>query len=94
MNMNQIIKPVAAMYVKNENQRKQCRSVDMMGRVTSMFEIGQSTFQVLFVLLLGAAADLFSFREAIITAALFMLILSCIFCAVLWKPEKEEAFDE
>ncbi|WP_404407008.1 MFS transporter [Jeotgalibacillus malaysiensis] len=68
--------------------------VDIMGRVTSVFELGQSAFQVLFVLLLGAAADLFSLREAIVTAALFMLILSCVFCAFLWKPGKEDAFAE
>ncbi|MBM7578715.1 MFS transporter [Jeotgalibacillus terrae] len=68
--------------------------VELMGRVTSVFELGQSAFQVLFVLLLGAAADFFSLREAIVTAALLMLILSCIFCAFLWKPGREETFAE
>ncbi|WP_052473980.1 MFS transporter [Jeotgalibacillus alimentarius] len=68
--------------------------VELMGRVTSVFELGQSAFQVLFVLLLGAVADFFSLREAIVTAALLMLILSCVFCAFLWKPGREEAFVE
>ncbi|TFE02375.1 MFS transporter [Jeotgalibacillus salarius] len=66
--------------------------VDMMGRVTSVFELWQSALQILFVLLLGVAADLFSLREAIITAALLMLILSCFFCVFLWKPGREAAF--
>ncbi|TFE00856.1 MFS transporter [Jeotgalibacillus sp. R-1-5s-1] len=68
--------------------------VEIMGRVTSVFELIQSAFQVMFVLLLGLAADFFSLREAIVTASLLMLVTASAFSMLVWKPGYQRAFVE
>ncbi|QDP41545.1 MFS transporter [Radiobacillus deserti] len=62
--------------------------VEIMGRVTSIYQLIQSAAQVIFILVTGFAADLVSLRLTIITLALVMLSLSIIFSFSVLKPNK------
>ncbi len=62
--------------------------VEIMGRVTSIYQLIQSAAQVIFILVVGFAADLISLRLTIITMALVMLFLSIIFSFSVLKPNK------
>ncbi|WP_026691001.1 MFS transporter [Alteribacter aurantiacus] len=53
--------------------------VKVMGRVTSIFQLIQSVFQVVFILAIGITADLMSLRLTIVTLALIMLISAFVF---------------
>ncbi|OZM56318.1 MFS transporter [Lottiidibacillus patelloidae] len=62
--------------------------VEIMGRVTSIYQLIQSAAQVVFILVTGFVADLISLRLTIITMALVMLFLSIIFSLSVLKPSK------
>ncbi|MBP1950876.1 MFS transporter [Virgibacillus litoralis] len=62
--------------------------VEIMGRVTSIYQLIQSAAQIVFILVTGFAADLISLRLTIITMALVMLFSSIIFSFSVLKPNK------
>ncbi|MCP3033583.1 MFS transporter [Halobacillus sp. A1] len=69
-------------------------SVDIMGRVTSIYDLIQSIIQVIFILAIGIAADLVSLRLTIITLALVMFISSITFSILVLKPNKKSFYQE
>src|SRR5690625_4709793 len=52
--------------------------IDIMGRVTSIYQLIQSAVQVVFILLIGFLADLVSLRLTLVILALAMLFASLI----------------
>ncbi|MHA6252244.1 MFS transporter [Oceanobacillus sp. CAU 1775] len=68
--------------------------VEIMGRVTSIYQLIQSSIQVVFILMIGLAGDLISLRLTIVTLALIMLISSIIFSFSVLKPEKTSYYLE
>ncbi|MYL34970.1 MFS transporter [Pontibacillus yanchengensis] len=62
--------------------------VEIMGRVTSVFQLIQSAVQVLFILATGLVADLISLRITIIALAVVMLVSSIIYSVLVLKPNK------
>ncbi|UOQ86589.1 MFS transporter [Gracilibacillus salinarum] len=69
-------------------------SIDIMGRVTSIYQLIQSAMQVIFLFVIGVTADLFSLRLTIVTLALVMLVLSIIYSVSVLKPNKKSFFRE
>lgn len=59
--------------------------VDIMGRVTSIYQLIQSALQVFFILVIGIAADIVSMRLTIIILALLMFLSSCLFVFAILK---------
>lgn len=68
--------------------------IDIMGRVTSIFQLIQSAIQVLFILIIGVIADLVSLRLTIVVLALVMLVSSLIFAVSVLKPNKMDFYRE
>ncbi|MEC5424774.1 MFS transporter [Virgibacillus sp. C22-A2] len=68
--------------------------VEIMGRVTSIYQLIQSSVQVVFILMIGLAGDLISLRVTIVTLALIMLISSIIFSFSVLKPDKTSYYLE
>lgn len=68
--------------------------VEVMGRVTSIYQLVQSAIQVIFLLAIGVAADLVSLRLTIVTLALVMLLSSFIFSISVLKPNKKPFYQE
>ncbi|HEY4602313.1 MAG TPA: MFS transporter [Cerasibacillus sp.] len=69
-------------------------SVEVMGRVTSIFQLIQSVIQVVFILAVGFAGDLVSLRVTIVSLSLVMLLLSSVFSYVVLKPAKKIFYQE
>ncbi|MFC7321531.1 MFS transporter [Halobacillus campisalis] len=69
-------------------------TVDIMGRVTSIYDLIQSALQVIFILVIGIAADLVSLRLTIVTLALVMLLVSFIFSISVLNPNKKRFYQE
>lgn len=68
--------------------------VEVMGRVTSIYQLIQSAGQVVFILAIGIIADVVSLRYTIVTLAIAMLIASMAFLYFLLKPSKHVYFEE
>lgn len=68
--------------------------VEVMGRVTSIYQLAQSAIQVIFILAIGVAADLVSLRLTIVTLSLVMLLSSFIFSISVLKPSKKPFYQE
>src|SRR5690625_257489 len=68
--------------------------IDIMGRVTSIYQLIQSAVQVVFILLIGFLADLVSLRLTLVTLALAMLFASLIFSVSVLKPNKKLYYRE
>ncbi|WP_144461317.1 MFS transporter [Siminovitchia fortis] len=68
--------------------------VDVMGRVTSIFQLIQSAVQVVFILAIGITADLVSLRLTIVVLALFMLISAIIFSISVLGANKKSFYRE
>ncbi|WP_249872179.1 MFS transporter [Oceanobacillus saliphilus] len=68
--------------------------VEIMGRVTSIYQLIQSAVQVVFILAIGFAADIISLRLTIITLALIMLVSSIIFSFSVMRPNKRFLYQE
>lgn len=66
--------------------------VEIMGRVTSIFQLIQSAAQVAFILAIGIIADSFSLRFTIVTLAIIMLFSAIVFSILVWKPDKKEYY--
>ncbi len=69
-------------------------SVEIMGRVTSVFQLVQSAIQIIFILAIGVLADLVSLRLTIATLALVMMLSSFIFSILVLKPNKQSFYQE
>lgn len=75
--------------------------IRVMGRVTSIFGLIQSVFQIFFILLIGFLADWISLKLTIGSLAVLMLLLAVVYTiAVLnprhsgWYEEEEESSEE
>lgn len=68
--------------------------VNVMGRVTSVFQLIQSVIQVLFILIIGIAADLISLRSTIITMSFVMFLSSIVFIVAIINPKKKDYYTE
>jgi MFS family permease len=68
--------------------------VEIMGRVTSIYQLIQSAIQVVFILVIGFVADIVSLRLTIITLALVMLLSACIFSFLVCKPNRKLFYQE
>lgn len=68
--------------------------IEVMGRVTSIYQLIQSAIQVIFILAIGVVADLVSLRMTIVTLALVMLVASIIFSVSVLKPDKQGFYRE
>lgn len=67
---------------------------DIMGRVTSVFQLFQSLLQIIFVLLVGTIAEIIPLRITIISLSLGMLVVALITMANIGKKSKTEFFSE
>lgn len=68
--------------------------VNVMGRVTSIFQLIQSVGQITFILSIGIIADLVSLRLTIVVLATLMFSLSIMFSIVILKENKKEFYQE
>lgn len=68
--------------------------IEVMGRVTSIYQLIQSAIQVIFILVVGIVADLISLRFTIVTISLIMLLSSLIFSISVLKPNKKSFYRE
>lgn len=68
--------------------------VEVMGRVTSIYQLVQSIIQVIFILGIGFLADFVSLRITIVTLALVMLLSSIIYSVLVLKPNKKKFYQE
>ncbi|UTR07282.1 MFS transporter [Alkalihalobacillus sp. LMS6] len=66
----------------------------MMGRVTSIFQLGQSMGQIILVLLTGLIIDLFSLRVTIVVLALSLMLVALLFSVVVLKKRNQVYFME
>ncbi|MUK89967.1 MFS transporter [Ornithinibacillus sp. L9] len=66
----------------------------VMGRVTSMFQLIQSFLQIIFVLLVGAVADVIPLRITIIFLASVMLVVAITLTVIVFISSKKMYFDE
>lgn len=68
--------------------------IELMGRVTSIYQLIQSAIQVIFILVIGVVADLVSLRLTIVTLALVMLFTSFIYLVSVLNPNKKRFYRE
>lgn len=68
--------------------------IEVMGRVTSIYQLIQSAIQVIFILVIGVVADLVSLRLTIVTLALVMLFTSFIYSVSVLNPNKKSFYHE
>ncbi|MED3737564.1 MFS transporter [Virgibacillus pantothenticus] len=68
--------------------------VEVMGRVTSIYQLIQSANQVLFILIIGVTADIISLRLTIATLAMIMLFSSFIYSIAVLKQDKKSYYQE
>lgn len=68
--------------------------VELMGRVTSIFQLIQSAVQVVFILAIGILADVISLRITIVALATIMLLSAFVFSYFVLKPRKAGFYRE
>ncbi len=68
--------------------------VALMGRITSIFQLFQSTLQIVFLLGVGLLADFISLRITIVVLAVIMLAGAVVLAFFVMKPGKAELFEE
>lgn len=68
--------------------------VHVMGRVTSIYQLIQSTVQVVFILVIGYLGDILSLRVVIATLAIVMLITSVVYAWFVLKDNKKTFYLE
>lgn len=61
---------------------------EVMGRVTSIYQLIQSGVQVIFILAIGIVADVISLRITIVFLALVMFCLSLVFSGFVLNRKK------
>ncbi|MEB5482373.1 MFS transporter, partial [Shouchella clausii] len=60
----------------------------------SIMQLGQSIFQILFILAVGVMADWFSLRLTIVVLALAMAVLACLFAISVFRPGNRPFFED
>lgn len=68
--------------------------VEMMGRVTSIYDFIQSVLQIISILAVGLLADFLSLRGTIIALALTMITVTIIYASIIYKKGYEELYME
>ncbi|BAC12317.1 hypothetical conserved protein [Oceanobacillus iheyensis HTE831] len=68
--------------------------VELMGRVTSIFDLIQSILQVLIVLAIGLLADIVSLRGAIVGLSISMFMLSIMYTFLVLKPRHANLYQD
>ncbi|QTD40428.1 MFS transporter [Sporosarcina sp. Te-1] len=68
--------------------------LELMGRVTSLYGVVLSVFQIVFVLGMGWLADIVSLRLTIIILAVLSLISVLWLIAFMWMPGQRQIFTE
>lgn len=68
--------------------------VEIMGRVTSILQLFQSFFQIIFILGMGIVADLLSLRYTIVALAAVMLICSIFFIGSIFLKRNRSYFKD
>lgn len=68
--------------------------VEMMGRVTSIYDFIQSVLQIISILAVGLLADFLSLRGTIIALALTMITITIIYASIIYKKGYEELYME
>lgn len=68
--------------------------VEVMGRVTSIYQLIQSAIQVVFILMIGFIADIVSVRITIVTLAAMMSVASVILIFFIMQPNKQIYFKD
>ncbi|TWT07719.1 MFS transporter [Planococcus sp. CPCC 101016] len=61
--------------------------VSVMGRVTSIFQLIQSVFQIVFILAIGLLADFVSLKLTIASLAVIMLVTSFLYSIAVLNPK-------
>ncbi|PPA70964.1 MFS transporter [Jeotgalibacillus proteolyticus] len=67
--------------------------IEIMGRVTSLYGVVLSFFQIVFVLGMGVVADIFSLRLTIIALAFLCLVSTLVLIGMMLHPEKKKVFE-
>ena len=68
--------------------------IELMGRVTSLYGVLLSGFQILFVLGMGIIADIVSLRLTILVLAALSLVSVSVLIAVMIHPTRKHHFLE
>ncbi|MDQ0427525.1 MFS family permease [Planomicrobium stackebrandtii] len=68
--------------------------VSIMGRVTSIFGLIQSIFQIFFILAIGFLADWISLKLTIGSLAVIMLITALLYSIAVLNPKQSEWYEE
>jgi len=68
--------------------------IELMGRVTSLYGVVLSFFQIIFVLGMGIMADLVSLRLTIILLALLCMVAVFILIGIMLHPVKKQVFEK
>lgn len=68
--------------------------VSVMGRVTSIFGLIQSIFQIFFIMAIGFLADWFSLKLTIGSLAVIMLISAFVYAIAVLNPKYSDWFEE
>ncbi|QEY20987.1 MFS transporter [Psychrobacillus sp. AK 1817] len=66
---------------------------NMMGRISSLYEMASSFVQMMAVLLFGIFAGWISVKAVVIGGSLLMLIVSCYLLTVVWKFSNQKIID-
>ncbi|MEN2767428.1 MFS transporter [Ornithinibacillus xuwenensis] len=66
----------------------------LMGRVTSIFQLLQSFFQIIIVLVVGTVAEIIPLRITIIMLSMGMLLVSILLIANVFREKKRSYFSE
>ncbi|MGB6408709.1 MAG: MFS transporter, partial [Planococcus donghaensis] len=64
------------------------------GRVTSVFQLIQSVFQILFILAIGFLADLISLKLTIVSLAVIMMITAIVYSLAVLNPKYSGWYEE
>jgi len=68
--------------------------VSVMGRVTSVFQLFQSVFQIIFILAMGFLADIISLKLTIASLAIIMSIAAIVYSFAVWHPKYSRWYKE
>ncbi|MFS0593217.1 MFS transporter [Cytobacillus horneckiae] len=68
--------------------------IEKMGRITSIFQLVQSSLQVVFILTIGIIADVISLRYTIVSLSLLMFIVSFIFTVSVFNKKNALHYQE
>ncbi|WP_233550634.1 MFS transporter [Exiguobacterium sp. RIT452] len=67
---------------------------ELIGRFTSLYGLGQSVVQIVFILAIGFTGDLFPLRFSIVSAAVLLAVLSLVLMVSVLRPNKRAFFRE